>query len=221
MRRISEEIRNNIAKDLKELNEYGKYKYSYRELAKKYNIGHRTVYRIVKENNLNRKNEKITKEIRNNVIKNLKELDEYGKYKYNYREIATKYNISYTTVYNIAGENNLSRDSKRKLSKNLTNKIVKDLKKLDEYGNYKYRYEEIAKFYGISHIPICGIAKENNLLRPRNLSPIIINSIIDSLKSLNEDGSYKYTYREISKKYNISYMAVYRIAKENNLTRRN
>lgn len=161
---------------------------------------------------------KIPRDVKNNVIKDFQELTEHGKYKYNYSEIARKYDISRKAVYDIIKEYNLFR--RNKITQAFIDNIIISLKELDDCGNYKYSYRKIAKIYGTNYSYIYTIAKENNLSRVRQLSETIINNIIDSLKELDRYGRYRYSYRDICEIYNVTINTVSKIAKENNLTRK-
>ena len=99
-------------------------------------------------------------------------------------------------------------------------KIVEDLKKLDENGNYKYSHKELSNKYNISSRGISKFARTNKIYR---IDYDEINNknktIIKDLQELDEDCNYKYTYNQICKKYNISKAYIDRIVKVNGIYR--
>lgn len=100
------------------------------------------------------------------IINDLKEKDENINYKYTYKQISEKYNISIYEITKIVKKYNLQRTFERKkYLKDYTNLelIIKDLKELDENGKYKYSYQDIAKKYGIYHSKVAYIARKYNL----------------------------------------------------------
>ena len=159
-------------------------------------------------------NRKEIEERNKKIVEDLKKLDENGNYKYTQQEIANKYNISKTTVWDVSKKYNLPpRENKSKCN---INDIIKDLQELDENGNYKYTQQEIADRYGYHCRAINNIASENNIKR---ISKYNKNSLIKDLQELDENGNYKYTQQEIANKYNISIDSLGRIIKKYKLSR--
>ena len=164
-RKINPKTRNNIIKDLKETDGYGNYKYTYQEIADKYNISQLTISRIAKEENLSRdNNRKINPKTRDNIIKDLKETDDVI-YKYTYKDIADKYNLSANTISKIAKEENINRGKGKKINPKTRDNIIKDLQELNEYGNYKYTQKYFAYKYNVSQSTISRIVEKESLIR--------------------------------------------------------
>ena len=156
-----------ILKDLKKTNKLGVYKYTQQEIADKYHVDRSLVSKIGKKYNAGRyKNEKSEINKRDELIlKYLEELDEYGKYKYTYKEISKKMNMPVDSIIYIKRKYRFIRDIDR-LRKNLNEEnIIKDLQELDDIGNYKYTQKELGNKYGLSQPRINNIMKKYNLKR--------------------------------------------------------
>ena len=156
---ISKDIEKSIIEDLKEIDEYGKYKYSKLYISKKYNVSRPTVYRIYNKMNLGRNRSTMLTETFDNIIKDLQDINDYNLYKYTYQDIADKYNLSRGYIGLIVKQYGLKRGGKCVISK-VKKFIIKDLKELDENGNHKYSKTEIAKKYNISRYSVHKISKE-------------------------------------------------------------
>ena len=220
MERIDNEIKNNIIKDLLEVNKYGNYKYTQEYLCKKYNVSLSSISSIARKNDI-RRNKKAIGEIKDSIIKDLKEVDEYGCSKYSQEYLCKKYKISRPIISSIVKENNIIRC--RGVSNKLVTSIIKDLKELDEYGynKYKDKYKDICKKYNISHNTICDIVKKYNIRRRKKckLDIEIKNNIIKDLKEIDEYGYSKYSQEYLCKKYKVSYSVISNILKENKIKR--
>lgn len=221
---IPEEVINNIINDLQKLNKDGSYIYKQRDLSKKYDVSESYISGLVRKMGMVRERPKLSKELVNNIIKDLKKVDKSNnKYIYSYKDIAKIYNISCCSVKTVAKENNLVREDSWKLSQNVINNIIKDLKEMNKDGSY-YKYKQIylAKKYNISLSSIRLIMKDYNLTKRRyKLSENIKNDIINILKEINKDGKYKYKYKEVADMYNLNVRTIQSIAKANKLYRYN
>ena len=168
MKKIDNKTKTNIIKDLQELDKNGKYKYTYQEIADRYNVSKEVVIKSAKEENLLRyiNSRKINPKTRDNIINDLKELDNNGNYRHSYQNITNRYKISKYLIIEISKRENLLRPERFiKINSKTRNNIIKDLQELDDYGIYKYTYQEIADKYNVSGATVSRIAKEENLSR--------------------------------------------------------
>lgn len=162
-KRMSKNVISDIINKLNELDENKRYKYSVRQLSKMYNVTQRNIYHIIKKNKIyDRRYGSLAKYIIDNIIEDLKALNETGNYKFSQTKIAKKYDVSDRCISNIAKKHGLNRN---KISPLLVNNVIRDLQELDEYGNFKFRYKDISKKYSISNSSISIIMRQNNLAR--------------------------------------------------------
>ena len=110
---VSNDIYLLIINDLKKLDKYGNYEYSYKEIANKYKVSSNYVYEIAKRNSLHNRNIRGTlNKLKYLIIEDLKKVDENGKYLYTKTKIAEKYGLCRNTIEIISKKYNIKRNKK-------------------------------------------------------------------------------------------------------------
>lgn len=104
----------------------------------------------------------VAKDIIDNIVNDLKEKNKNGKYKYTYRDISEKYNVSICYVSDMALINNLRRRDMR--SEYNVNSILKDLK-MKKGNKFKYTLTELSLKHNVTVKNLHLIMRTYNLFR--------------------------------------------------------
>jgi transposase-like protein/Mor family transcriptional regulator len=180
-------------------------------IANNYNCDQSYISRILKNNNVStrtRGNKNMFTDEQKLLI-----IEDYNS-GMSQKDVAEKYNCCQTRIFKILKENNVS--TRTRGNKNM----FTDEQKLLIIEDYKsgMSQTDVAKKYGISHITIFKILKENNVsTRTRGNKNMFTN---EQKLLIIEDYNSGMSQKDVAEKYNCCQTTIFKILKENNVSTR-
>lgn len=171
------------------------------QIAKTYHIGHTTIEKIIKDNNLTRPSRyELPQETIDNII------NDFNK-PMSISEVALKYNMSRARIRRILNNNGLEHRQKLHLNK-LSQDTINEI--LEKYKN-GISFNQLEKQYHCSKETIREYLIKNNI--PLHKSEINLEELLpEIIKDFNQPMSIN----AIAEKYNLHRSTIQRLLKENN-----